>query len=356
MNKIAVLLVLLALATLQIEAKKSKKHEQHKEEKNENDAKVETEDEPEVKSFFPAFAIRIPVPNFGILSNIRERLDDLFSGKQPTGLSDFVPSKDKTKLKTTTKTKNSTHGPFKTYTVASETVSTENKTAPRIISKVFKSITTLDKDKLPKGKNGKFKLPSMEFELGPFGPALDDVKGEKCSKSGDCKSGLYCDAFFGVCKKLLDPGATCTQKDQCNSKNGKYRCTWGRCIENSEEGSLGTFCDADSECHSNEEVSCQSQPDISRFTGVCMAKLEEGATCGNAIRSMFDLFKQTEDLSNVCKKGLSCRTVGFFGRKVCMRDSPEFTSEETKSIEDEASEKEAASEEKKEDKSQKIKF
>ena len=50
---------------------------------------------------------------------------------------------------------------------------------------------------------------------------------------------MYCDAFFNVCKKLLDPGATCTQKGQCDSKGGKYRCTWGRCFANSEEGSLG---------------------------------------------------------------------------------------------------------------------
>lgn len=46
-----------------------------------------------------------------------------------------------------------------------------------------------------------------------------------------------------------------------------------------------------------------------------MARFDEGATCGNAIRSMFDmapgLFKRDEDSSNVCKKGLACRTVGL---------------------------------------------
>ena len=63
---------------------------------------------------------------------------------------------------------------------------------------------------------------------------------QKCDTAADCKNpGLYCDAFFGVCKKLLDAGETCTQKDQCNSKGGKYRCTWGRCIANSDEGSPG---------------------------------------------------------------------------------------------------------------------
>lgn len=177
MNKIAVLLVLLALAALQIDAKKSKKHEPQKEAKKQSEENVETEDEPEVRSFFPGFAIRIPVPNFGILSNMRERLDDLFTGKQPTSLSDFVPG-DNSKLKTTTKTKNSTHGPFKTYSITTETVSTDNKSSPHVVSKVFKSLTTLDKDKLPKGKNGKIKLPSMEFELGPFGPAFEDANGE----------------------------------------------------------------------------------------------------------------------------------------------------------------------------------
>ena len=62
---------------------------------------------------------------------------------------------------------------------------------------------------------------------------------QKCSKPEDCKKGLYCDAFYGFCKKLLDAGEACTQKEQCDSKGGKYRCTWGRCIANSEEGSAG---------------------------------------------------------------------------------------------------------------------
>ena len=177
MNKIAVLLVLLALATLQIDAKKSKKHELKKEEKKQSEEQIDSDDEPEVRNF----AIRIPVPDFGILSNMRERLDDLFTGKQPVGLSDFVPG-DKSKqknLKTTTKVKNSTRGPFKTYTVTSETVSTDSKTSPRVVSKVFKQLTTLDKNKLLKGKDGKIKIPLVEFELGPLEPAVfNDAKGE----------------------------------------------------------------------------------------------------------------------------------------------------------------------------------
>ena len=181
MNKIAVLLVLLALATLQIDAKKSKKHAVKKEEKKESEEPIDSNDKPGARSLFPEFAIRIPVPDFGVLSNMRERLDDLFTGKQPVGLNDFVPGeKSKLKnLKTTTKVKNSTRGPFKTYTITSETVSTDNKTSPRVVSKVFKQLTTLDKNKLAKGKDGKLiKIPSMEFELGPFGSVFDDVKGE----------------------------------------------------------------------------------------------------------------------------------------------------------------------------------
>lgn len=65
------------------------------------------------------------------------------------------------------------------------------------------------------------------------------IQFQKCSKPEDCKKGLYCDAFYGFCKKLLDAGEACTQKDQCDSQEGKYRCTWGRCIANSEEGSAG---------------------------------------------------------------------------------------------------------------------
>ena len=178
MNKAIILLLVLALTALQIDGKKSKKPEPEKEKEVKSEDGVETEEEPVFRSYFPGFAIRIPVLNFGILSNIRERLDNLFSGKQPEGLSDFVPG-DKTKYKTTTKTKNSTRGPFKTYTVTQETVSTENKSSPHVVSKIFQSLTTLDKDKLlSKGKNGKIKIPSMQFELGPFGPAFEDANGE----------------------------------------------------------------------------------------------------------------------------------------------------------------------------------
>ena len=59
---------------------------------------------------------------------------------------------------------------------------------------------------------------------------------QKCDQSADCKNAQYCDAFLRVCRERLGDGAACTQKDQCE---GKYRCTWGRCIKNSEEGSSG---------------------------------------------------------------------------------------------------------------------
>ncbi|KAL9984564.1 hypothetical protein ACROYT_G006874 [Oculina patagonica] len=121
---------------------------------------------------------------------------------------------------------------------------------------------------------------------------------------------------------------------------------------------ISTFCDSDSECHSTdaEELSCREQPDISRFNRVCMAKLGEGATCGHS--SLFDLFRRAEDVSNYCKKGLVCRTVGFFGRRACIRGY-EDNSEEAKSDDedDEASKKEIkSSKDKKEDKSKKLKF
>lgn len=171
MSKIIVLFVLLALTTLHANAKKAKKHELEKapkeiQESNEPDV-------PEEKSEFPGFALRIPIPNFGALSHIREQLDSLFTGQKP------VLHDKSGKTKTTTTTNNSTHGPFKTYSVTSETVSTDNKSSPHILSKVYKSITTLDKDKLLKGKDGKVKVPSaLEFDFGPFGPQFHDDSGE----------------------------------------------------------------------------------------------------------------------------------------------------------------------------------
>ena len=171
MNKIAILVVLLALTAFHSEAKKSKKHELEKAQKEVEDNKEP--EESEEKGEFPGFALRIPIPNFGALSHIREQLDSLFTGSKP------VLHDKSGKTKTTTTTNNSTHGPFKTYSVTSETVSTDNKTSPHILSKVYKSITTLDKDKLLKGKDGKVQVPSaLEFDFGPFGPQFHDDSGE----------------------------------------------------------------------------------------------------------------------------------------------------------------------------------
>ena len=122
---------------------------------------------PVFRSYFPGFAIRIPVPNFGILSNIRERFGQSLLRKN--SLRDLATSYRATKrsIRPRPRQKNSTRGPFKTYTVTQETVSTENKSSPHVVSKIFQSLTTLDKDKLlSKGKNGKIKIPSMQFELG----------------------------------------------------------------------------------------------------------------------------------------------------------------------------------------------
>lgn len=168
MNKIIVVLVLVALSTLHIEAKKSKKHELEEDQKEVEESGQEPK-EPEGQSEFPGFALRIPIPNFGALAHIKDQLENLFTGEK---VSDGVKPG---KTKTTTTSKNSTRGPFKTYSVTSETVSADNKSSPHILSKVFKSITTLDKDKLLKGKNGKIKIPSaMEFDFGPFGPRFHD--------------------------------------------------------------------------------------------------------------------------------------------------------------------------------------
>ncbi|RMX52380.1 hypothetical protein pdam_00014400 [Pocillopora damicornis] len=323
MNKIVSLILLISLTALHTDAKKTKKEEVDTQQKALEESN-EAEDPEAGAAEFPGFALRIPIPNLGALAHIRQQLENLFPGPKQ---ADYKPGK----TKTTTTSKNSTHGPFKTYSVTEETVSTDNKSSPHVLSKVYKSITTLDKDKLPKGKDGKVKIPSaMEFDFGPFGPQFHDEGGKKCSASSECGNVEYCDAFFGVCKKRLSDGAACTQKDQCEDK---YRCTWGRCIKNSEEGSSGTFCDSDSDCHSaDEELSCREQPDISRYFRLCMAKLGEGATCGHA--GLFDLFRPAEEVSNYCKKGLVCKTVGFFGRKACIRP------EETKSIDDEVSKKE----------------
>ena len=166
MMKLTALCVLLVLAAFHAEAKKSKPVEAEQENKD-VDAPEEEESE------FPGFSLRIPIPNFGALAHIKKQLENMFSGQRP----DDMPTGDKGKTKTTTTTKNSTHGPFKTYTITSETVSTENKTSPKVLSKVYKSITTVDKDKLLKGKNGKVKFPGIEFDFGPFGPQFQDLGG-----------------------------------------------------------------------------------------------------------------------------------------------------------------------------------
>lgn len=171
MNKIVSLILLISLTALHTDAKKTKKEEVDTQQKALEESN-EAED-PEVGAAeFPGFALRIPIPNLGALAHIRQQLENLFPGPKQ---ADYKPGK----TKTTTTSKNSTHGPFKTYSVTEETVSTDNKSSPHVLSKVYKSITTLDKDKLPKGKDGKVKIPSaMEFDFGPFGPQFHDEGGK----------------------------------------------------------------------------------------------------------------------------------------------------------------------------------
>lgn len=171
MNRIAILVVLVAVTTLHIEAKKAKKNELDEQQKEVEETKEAGEPDEEGAEF-PGFALRIPIPNFGALAHMREQLQNLFPGPKA---ADYKPGK----TKTTTSSKNSTHGPFKTYSVTSETVSADNKSSPHVLSKLYKSITTFDKDKLPKGKDGKLKIPSaMEFDFGPFGAQFHDEEGK----------------------------------------------------------------------------------------------------------------------------------------------------------------------------------
>ncbi|XP_032238867.2 uncharacterized protein LOC116618849 [Nematostella vectensis] len=277
----------------------------------------------------PAFAIRLPFfggfPFMG--ANIASRAKEL---KKKMALDGKFDDEKMPNLKTKTKTSNSTHGPFKTYTVTTETVNEKNKSNPQVYEKVIKSITTLDN----KNSTGNVTLPkitSTQFIFSPFGSGMagmqdndsENVKLQDCSPKKPCPTGpeeMYCDAFFGVCKKKVIPGEPCTQKDQCKSN---YLCTWGRCVRNADgEGSAGTFCDQDSECHgasADEELGCFKQPDISRFAKVCSPKLSEGATCGRF--GIFDVFQQDDELSSRCRKDLVCKAVGFFGRKACIREA-----------------------------------
>lgn len=119
MNKIGTLILLISVSALYTDANKAKKEELDKQQKavEENN---EAEDHEAVGAEFPGFALRIPIPNIGALAHIRQQLENLFPGPKQ---ADYKPGK----TKTTTTSKNSTHGPFKTYSVTEETVSTDNK-------------------------------------------------------------------------------------------------------------------------------------------------------------------------------------------------------------------------------------
>jgi hypothetical protein len=105
----------------------------------------------------PLFAMRLPL--FG-----SQGIED---SMKPSDL-EFNDGKHG-KLNTKSKTSNSTNGPFKTFTVTTETTS-GNKSNPQVFEKVIKSVTTMDKNN-SKGKHIKFPaLRATEFSIfKPFG-------------------------------------------------------------------------------------------------------------------------------------------------------------------------------------------
>ncbi|XP_031574431.1 uncharacterized protein LOC116308183 [Actinia tenebrosa] len=262
----------------------------------------------------PLFAMRFPV--FG--GEALTRQDNV----KPSELT-FNDGKD-AKLKTKTKTFNSTHGPYKTYTITSVTTS-GNKTNPQVFEKVIKSVTTMAKNgtgkniTLPQIKETQFSIFRPFSVFGGF-KGFNDDSSKECSDKKPCAAEQFCDNFFGVCKKQVGKGQACSQKDQCSKKSGDLQCTWGKCIVNSDVGGLGTFCDDHKDCHSSagQEAGCFPQNDISRYSKVCIAKLQEGVTCGR--KRLLDVFEDENDEdSQLCQGSLVCRTVGFFGRKICQK-------------------------------------
>lgn len=128
-------------------------------------------------------ALQIPIVSpdvFGNLQNQMKRLrETIFAGgAMQSGKEEQIYDDNgkKLKLKTRTKTSNSTKGPLKTYTIEKETVSTENKTNPKVISKSIQSISVLDnkfKGKIPKEEREKMK--KMLFKFGPLQLRINEL-------------------------------------------------------------------------------------------------------------------------------------------------------------------------------------
>lgn len=332
--KFTITFLLITLLAIQINAKKRSEENEDEETEMNKDVQQKKPAKPFGFTFGNPFglALQIPIINPEVFGNLQRQMRRLrqtvfMGGASPTKEGQIMDADGKkVKVKTRTKTSNSTHGPFKTYTITKETVSADNKKNPKVLSKSVQSVTTLDKEfkgKMPKGE--KDKLKKMLFNFGPMQLRLNEIDEKAQCESKKCGEHKYCDSISGECKKHLAPGSACSQDGQCENYNGRpYRCTWGRCIVNTKPGSAGTFCKDESTCQSDDkstEMCCQSQPDISHFSKVCIPKLNEGATCGRA--SIFDVFRDSEnEKCGICKTGLECRRIGLFtGRKICVRNS-----------------------------------
>lgn len=124
----------------------------------------------------PVFAMRFPV--FG-----GQGLED---NLKPSELT-FSDGKDG-KLKTKTKTSNSTNGPFKTYTVTSVTTS-GNKSNPNVFEKVIKSVTTMNRNStgknitLPQIRETQFRIFRPFSFLGGFKGFNDESPKVRCFRN-----------------------------------------------------------------------------------------------------------------------------------------------------------------------------
>ena len=181
--KAAFLLGLFLLGACHIDARHSKHHKKKAE--TPADHEISTQSVKPAENFspepatplggfaFPGFRIRIPILNFGVLGRMKQQIDNIMNRKQQ-GLADLpIGGLKAGKTKTRTKMSNSTHGPFKTYTITTETLTQGNKTVkPKVIAKTVKTITTLDKSNLAKAKNGTV----LPLAMGPrFGMTSDSA-------------------------------------------------------------------------------------------------------------------------------------------------------------------------------------
>lgn len=138
------ILLVITLVFLNVEAKKKKKAKH-----------VTSTKKHQVTGPFrlPVFAIRMPI--FGAQELVRPS----------SVLFNDAPVQNNKDLKTETKTTKSENGPYKTYTVVTETKSA-NKSNPKVYRKIIKTITTMNRNSTSQGTNGTtshIKLPAINF-------------------------------------------------------------------------------------------------------------------------------------------------------------------------------------------------